>query len=123
MNIINNVFYNVLSAAAVIQRFLFRRYFSLSGYRILRAILSCIAVILFLWVFRLTGHPFLAQLVSIIPIAYLFIFIRQDKEGRLEEKIAEFKAGSRIIRIFYCSLIIFLFFLIPAALLIYALVK
>lgn len=114
MKILHSVFYNILSAAAIIQNFLFGNTFESWGHKILNSFIGFFAISIFICsykVFNLNG--LLASSFSLIPFVILIIFYRNDNEQTFELSLQKFREGHKLTKIGYCGIIILFFLIIP----------
>jgi hypothetical protein len=123
MNIIDSIFYNIISACEIIQRRIWSYGDSVYGERVLRAFLSILAALIFFITIKLSIHVYLSSIIALSPLIYYFFFIRKDTEERYEFALLKFKSLPRWMKNTYFSAISLIFIILPLAIVILILVN
>lgn len=123
MNIIDRLFYNIISACEIIQRRIWGYGDSVWGDRVLKAILSILAAPLFIIPMKLSIPIYLSSIIALSPLIYYFFFIGKDNEDRYELAFLKFTSLPKWIRNTYIGLISLLFVILPLAIVLLILIN
>ncbi|MBG6235205.1 hypothetical protein IWX76_001773 [Pedobacter sp. CAN_A7] len=115
MKIIDNIFYNIICASEIIQRRIWGYGDSVWGDRVLRTLLSFLAIILWIIPLKLSIPMYISSIIALTPFIYYFFFIGRESESKYELAFLKFTSLPKWVRNTYIGLISFIFVILPFA--------
>ena len=123
MKIIDNIFYNIICASEIIQRRIWGYGDSGWGNRVLRTLLSFLAIILWIIPLKLSIPMYISSIIALTPFIYYFFFIGRESESKYELAFFKFTSLPKWVKNTYFGVISLLFVVLPFAIVLLILIN